>query len=533
MKIKIFLLTLLLSYLTVISSFAQFSPGQLSKGHANLEGVENCTKCHSVGNKVLRDKCLECHKEIKASIASKKGFHASVEVGTKNCLVCHNEHHGRDFQLIKINKKSFNHTDMGFELKGVHAKKDCRACHKAEFVSDPNFKKKTSTYMGLSSACLNCHSDFHQGKLSANCASCHNFNSFKNPKVVGFDHNKTKFAILGKHKNVSCLKCHKTEIINAKPAQRFKGLQFESCTPCHKDKHENKFGSNCKECHSEESFHAIKNISSFNHDKTGFQLVGKHKTVACKLCHKTESMTDPLKHDKCSSCHADYHKGEFAKKGVSPDCNDCHTNKSFAETNFTIERHSKLKFKLEGAHMATTCMECHRKQKDWKFAKMPVNCVECHKNIHKGFINDKFMPSENCTLCHTVTSWKSVTFDHEKTGFKLEGTHAKQVCASCHFKKNSIGVRVQQFEGISKECSSCHKDNHVGQFAENSKTECLKCHGFTTWKDSKFVHTSSRFKLEGAHRDVKCIECHKQTIDQKGTYIKYKFKSIDCNSCHS
>ena len=85
MKIKIFLLTLLLSYLTVISSFAQFSPGQLSKGHANLEGVENCTKCHSVGNKVLRDKCLECHKEIKASIASKKGFHASVEVGTKNC----------------------------------------------------------------------------------------------------------------------------------------------------------------------------------------------------------------------------------------------------------------------------------------------------------------------------------------------------------------------------------------------------------------------------------------------------------------
>ena len=533
MKIRFIFLTFILSNIFVFSSFAQFSPGVLSRGHANLEGVENCTKCHSVGNKVVREKCLDCHKEIKASIASKKGFHASSEVGNKDCYICHNEHHGRDFQLIKINKKTFDHTKMGFELKGVHAKKDCRACHKPEFVSDPNFKKKASTFMGLSNACLNCHSDYHQGKLSSNCATCHSFNSFKNPKVVGFDHNKTKFALVGKHKNLSCVKCHKTEIINGKPAQGFKGLQFESCTPCHIDKHETKFGSNCKECHSEESFHLIKNLNTFNHDKTGFTLVGKHKTVTCKLCHKTESMTDKLKHDKCSNCHTDYHKGEFAKKGVSPDCNDCHTNKNFTETSFTIERHNKLKFKLEGAHVATACIQCHRKQKDWKFSKMPVNCVECHTNIHKGFISDKFIANENCTSCHIVNNWKSVKFDHDKTDFKLEGAHTKQVCASCHFKKNSNGIRVQEFKGNSKECSSCHKDNHVGQFAVNSKTDCTRCHALTAWKDSKFNHDSSRFKLEGAHRNVKCIECHKQTTDEKGTYIKYKLKSIECNSCHS
>ena len=98
MKIRFIFLTFILSNIFVFSSFAQFSPGVLSRGHANLEGVENCTKCHSVGNKVVREKCLDCHKEIKASIASKKGFHASSEVGNKDCYICHNEHHGRDFQ---------------------------------------------------------------------------------------------------------------------------------------------------------------------------------------------------------------------------------------------------------------------------------------------------------------------------------------------------------------------------------------------------------------------------------------------------
>ncbi len=533
MMLKKLIFSLILSNLLVISGFSQISPGDLTKAHANLEGVANCTKCHTVGNKVSREKCLACHQEIKASIVAKKGFHASAEVGSKDCFACHNEHHGRNFEIVKLNKKRFDHAKTGFELKGVHAKKDCKACHKAEFISDPKLKKKVSTYMGLNSACLSCHADYHQGKLSPNCATCHSFDSFKNAKVVGFDHNKTKFALLGKHANVSCIKCHKTEIVNGKPAQRFKGLQFESCTPCHKDEHETKFGTNCKQCHSEDSFHSIKNISTFNHDKTDFQLVGKHKTVACKLCHKTEFMTDPVKHDKCASCHTDYHKGEFAKNGVSPDCNECHTNNSFTETNFTIERHNKTKFKLEGAHMATPCMECHRKQKDWTFTKMATKCVECHKNVHKGFIGEKFMGNDNCTACHNVISWKKITFDHDKTGFKLEGKHAREACAKCHYRKNEMGVRVQKFDGLSKECSTCHKDSHVGQFAVNGKTDCTRCHGFNRWEDSKYDHNTSRFKLEGEHSKAKCWQCHKPVTDEKGKYVQYKYKSIECAVCHS
>jgi len=139
---------------------------------------------------------------------------------------------------------------------------------------------------------------------------------------------QTRFPLLGSHKNVACEKCHKTEIINGKPKQNSKGLAFSNCTACHKDVHDNKFGQNCKKCHSEESFHAVKGMKSFDHDRTDFKLIGKHRLLACKSCHKT-SLTEPIKHNHCTSCHADYHNKDFAKNGVSPDCNQCHNNDGF------------------------------------------------------------------------------------------------------------------------------------------------------------------------------------------------------------
>ena len=532
MKLNESLFILVLIILCTYRVCAQISPGELSRSHAYLEGVKNCRKCHTVGSKVSSDKCLECHVEIKKSIASKKGFHASAKVGQNECFICHNEHHGFDYKLNKLNKKLLDHTKMGFELKGIHAKKECKECHKTVFISDTGLKKKTSTYMGLSSACLNCHSDYHQGKLSSNCTTCHNFNSFKIAKVIDFNHNKKEFPLLGRHKNVSCIKCHKTEIIDGKRTQRFKELHFENCTPCHKDIHENKFGNNCKQCHSTDSFHAIKKINTFNHDKTAFELIGKHKTVACKSCHKTEFMTDPVKHDKCNSCHADYHKGEFGKNGISPDCNTCHTNNDFTRSTFTIERHNKLKFRLEGSHKATPCMACHQKKNNWSFSQLPTKCIHCHTNIHNGFIEEQFMENENCSACHDVNSWETIKFDHEKTGYILEGVHSRQTCAACHLKMDSNGKKIQKFEGLSRECSTCHKDSHMRQFDVNCKTECKRCHGFANWKDFKFDHKTSRFKLDGAHLKIECVQCHKQIIDEKNTYIKYKFKDVECTACH-
>lgn len=513
-----------------MTAIAQISPGELSKAHASLEGVSNCTKCHVVGNKVTREKCLECHKDIQANITANKGYHASSDVSGKQCAVCHNEHHGRNFQVSRFDKKTFVHAKTGFELKGAHAKKDCKDCHKPAFIKDPRLKAKTETYMGLNKQCLTCHADYHKGKLSPNCSNCHNFESFKN--VINFDHSITKFPLVGKHKTVLCVKCHKTRIIDGKPVQQFKRLAFSNCNSCHKDQHDNRFGQDCKHCHSEESFHNIKGISNFDHNKTSFKLAGKHKLVACKSCHKV-SLTAHLKHDHCVDCHADHHNKEFAVNGITPDCNKCHSIYGFHPSNYTLEQHNLTKYPLEGAHAATPCYSCHKKQNKWTFRNIGSKCIDCHQNQHKGFIEDKFFANDNCTVCHNVSSWSNVKFDHSQTKFKLDGIHAKIACSECHYPKNEKGIKVQKFIGLATDCASCHKDSHAGQFAVKGKTDCARCHNFENWKKSIFDHNTARFKLDGAHIAVNCSECHKEIVTEKGKYILFKNKNIECVNCHS
>ena len=68
MDLKHLLLLPAIILLWECNAFAQISPGDLSKAHASLEGVSNCTKCHTVGKKVTSEKCLDCHKEINLSI---------------------------------------------------------------------------------------------------------------------------------------------------------------------------------------------------------------------------------------------------------------------------------------------------------------------------------------------------------------------------------------------------------------------------------------------------------------------------------
>lgn len=527
---SIILVFLLLTQFATLK--AQLSPGELSQPHAYLEGVNNCTQCHSAGHKVTNAKCLACHKEIQANIYTQKGYHASVEVKGKSCVSCHNEHHGRKFKLIKFDKAKFNHALSGFSLKGKHAQLDCRACHKPAFISDAKLKKHPNTYLGLQQNCLSCHADFHQAKMSSNCAECHNFDSWKNAKA--FDHNQTKFPLRGKHKTLKCEQCHPTQLVNGRPAQKFTGLAFGNCNACHTDVHNNRFGQNCKQCHSEESFHNVKGIDAFDHDKTGFKLIGKHKQVACKECHKT-SLTAPLKHDRCTDCHTDYHRGQFAANGKSPDCNQCHTEQGYTPSQFGIDKHNQTKFKLEGAHVATSCTQCHRKDmtKDWSFRNIGLRCVDCHSNVHKNHISEKHMPNEDCTLCHSVSSWKDVQFDHSKTGFKLEGAHAQQTCSACHYRLNDKKQKQQQFKGTATDCEACHADEHAGQFAVNGKTNCKKCHGSDSFKIATFNHDNSRFKLDGKHATLQCGECHKPVKNKNGSYIEYKFDTIACSKCHS
>ncbi len=512
------------------TGIAQISPGELAKVHAHLEGMANCTQCHTLGDKISNEKCLDCHKEIKASLDGSKGFHNSSKVKGKNCTTCHGDHYGKNYDIVHLQKDKFDHNDTGYKLEGKHAKKDCADCHKKGNIKDAQIKKKQETYLGLNDQCLTCHEDFHQNTLSVNCQNCHMTDAFK--PASKFDHARAKFQLRGIHTVVSCEKCHSKSIREGKAFQQFAGLQFQNCVDCHKDPHDNKFGQNCKQCHIEDSFKSVKNMGgNFDHSKTGFLLEGRHIQVACKSCHKV-SITAPIKHEKCADCHIDYHKGQFKNNGKFPDCSACHDVNGFAQFSFSIEKHNLTKFKLEGAHLATPCFECHKKEKDWNFKDIGEQCVDCHKDIHNNQIDVKYYPAGRCENCHQVKSWSEINFDHQQTAFALEGKHAVVLCRKCHFGSNSEGIENKRFSKLERSCEGCHTDIHHAQFKENKETVCSRCHTFENWKPDKFNHNNTRFKLDGGHKEVACIKCHKVQAEGSNRFINYKFQDILCATCH-
>lgn len=520
---------LLLSLLLSAELSAQISPGELTSFHSNLEGMSNCTKCHELGKQVLNSKCLDCHTEIKSMINSGKGYYSSTEVKGKDCWSCHSEHHGRNFRIINFSKDNFNHSKTGFTLTGSHQKIKCEDCHHTKFISDSKIKKRKNTYLGLKTDCISCHEDYHKGSLGKNCEGCHNTEKFN--EVKKFDHDKTNFKLTGEHLTVECSKCHPVEIINGTKQTKFKGLSFSNCTPCHSDVHKGGLGKDCKSCHITKSFKLI-NQSSFDHSKTRFPLIGRHNVVKCNECHKGSISNKPT-FSKCTDCHQDFHKGDFTKNNIITDCKNCHSESGFTPSLFTIEQHNKLKFRLDGAHLAIPCVNCHKVEEQWKFRFASSDCQSCHQNVHGNELTEKFLPGNNCQTCHNTSFWRTVSFNHSGTNFELLGKHKNIECRNCHYKVASDGKIKFKFVSLGSDCIECHKDVHFSQFDVAGKSDCVRCHSFEDWKPEKFDHNKTRFSLEGAHSKLNCLKCHPSVIKNGNTFIKYKLDDFKCAACHS
>ena len=430
---KYFLFTLFFS----VQILAQISPGDLTKAHADLEGISNCTKCHEIGNKVLNSKCLDCHKEIKNLINVNKGYHSSSEVKNKECASCHNEHHGRNFRIVNFNPDNFDHSKTGFRLTGAHTTKECKDCHQSKFISDSKLKKKSKTHLGLDEKCTSCHQDSHQGTLGKECSNCHSTEKFK--PASNFDHNNASFKLTGSHEKVECARCHPATQKNGKDYVKFKALNFANCSACHKDVHKGAFGADCKSCHSTNGFYII-NQNAFDHSKTKFPLIGKHQRVKCNDCHKGTYRGKPL-FAKCTDCHSDYHKGDFTSKEIVKDCKTCHTEFGFSPSIFLIEDHNKTKFIIDGSHLAVACKQCHYKKEEWKFRNVGFKCQDCHKNVHGNEISEKYLPENKCASCHQTSNWSIISFDHNSTKFALLGKHQSITCGNCHYREVN-GIKI-------------------------------------------------------------------------------------------
>ncbi len=414
-------------------------PGEVIKGHAKLEA--KCSECHVRFDKEAQTKlCKDCHKEVGADVLNHKGFHGKLKEA-KECKECHTDHKGRDAHIVIFDQDKFDHLQTEFQLKGGHLgeKVKCKNCH------EPNKKFRESP-----KTCNGCHKkdDKHKGKLGIDCAKCH---VEKDWKTINFDHDKTKYKLLGKHVDVKCKTCHIENKYKDTPTL---------CNACHKkdDKHKGNFGPKCENCHVEKDWKEI----LFDHDKkTKYPLLGKHLPPAkCTSCHKGDLYKDKLKMT-CDSCHTkdDKHKGQEGKK-----CETCHNEKSW---NKAVFDHRSSHFPLTGKHVLTECKKCHAAP-TYKDAKS--DCWSCHEkqDTHKRRLGTE------CVPCHNTRDWKVWDFDHEKTDFKLGGGHKNIGCYDCHQKPMNKKV-------ISPAtCASCHDkdDEHNGGYGRL----CERCHEVSSWK---------------------------------------------------
>lgn len=524
-------LTAFIVSLSLIASKAQISPGKLTKAHTSLEGISNCTTCHDLGAKISEQKCLDCHKPLKNRIAQNKGYHVSKDVKGKDCITCHSEHHGVKFEMIRFDKKNFNHNLTGYELKGAHKKvNDCAKCHADDHIADFKIKQNNNTYLGLDPKCISCHDDYHQKTMDYDCAKCHNYDTFA-PATL-FNHNKTDFPLTGGHANVDCAKCHKVEIKNGKKFQQFANTPFKNCNSCHKDPHHGNFGTDCKSCHSVESFSKMKTTSVFNHSLTGFNLEGKHKTIDCKKCHDNRPGTKDTYKEfagnnniTCLTCHKDIHESKLGN-----DCITCHTQQTFGIKNIPkIFNHDLTGYILEGKHTAVDCRKCHT-QTYMTAALAHDACKNCHQDYHKG--DFATLPDNDCISCHNTAGFVGSSFDferHEKSVFPLKGAHQATPCFECH---KSDGTQWK-FRNIGSQCIDCHDNIHKGFITDKfiPKNDCAACHNNDNWASIDFDHQLTNFQLLGKHQTTSCKSCHFKAVNNK---VTQQFINLDqqCASCH-
>lgn len=554
-----------------------FGPGPLMEGHAKLENGD-CLKCHDTGKGVPDSKCLDCHKEIRADIQAKKGFHGLAK---NTCIQCHSDHKGRQYDSLKVDQKTFDHTLTGYKLVGEHAKLKCTDCHKETRASKP-IRSSDIRYFGKQTSCVSCHKkdDIHYFKdkyAKKDCNSCHNEVSWK--ENIQFDHKRdTGFELIGSHKELKCAECHIKDEKTKDSIYKWQDLKKKECLSCHEDVHGKNLSpkfqnGQCLTCHDK----AQKEwkIPKFAHEITSYKLRGKHAELKCTECHKQDAnrMAQSTKLYKwaglkqdCLSCHKDYHV--FGKGSPKPkltkfknlnQCLNCHDEKDWKATHdFTHDKDTR--YTITGKHKEVSCAECHVTEAAKSPTKRPLGryhwdkldsktCENCHASPHKNSFSKEFL-KKKCTECHVTDDWfrkpGDAAFNHDETRFKLTGRHLAIDCAKCHTGDGKN--KVYKFKSFEKQfCVDCHATPHKDQFQPKFVEQaCSTCHttkDFTTLL--KFDHTKAKFQIEGAHKELKCNDCHTET--KKGDYLlannsknkksatwhKYMFKDLDKNSCRT
>lgn len=486
-------------------------PHNSAESDRKLLGDRNCASCHSDESWDALPLALSLFDHTKKSDVDYILEHDHIDVDCEACHVdwkfvpleydrcedCHRDPHRADFGKQKCEDchpipkgwvvPNFNHDQTPYRLEGLHAKvpscTDCHGAHKTEPLA-----------YGL---CSDCHGFPHDHQFEpTRCDTCHDvfIADFLMPE---FDHDKTKYPLVGKHTEVTCIDCH-----GEGKAAVYVGLAFEDCDSCHEDSHEGRYEpTDCKTCHIEDGFE----VAAFDHDKTAFPHTGKHIGLDCNLCHQDNSWTG-IAFASCDDCH---HEENPHRSVVGPDqCEDCHVTDGFA--TMTFDHVGVTGFDLLPQHENTACTDCHEVL--YHFAGLDETCSNCHLAVRPTGHYEG-----DCADCHQAAGWFPAGLgdnDHSITGFPLHGAHKPLPCESCHEPNRPRGEAVP-------DCSWCHAadDPHKHMLGN----ACADCHTDMSWFQTRWRHHQTGWPLRGSHRLAACVDCHA---------VGYIGTPTDCWRCH-
>ena len=536
------------------------SPGPLTRAHASLEGIRNCTQCHQLGRRgVDPARCLSCHAPIATRIRERRGLHGRQ--AERDCGSCHSDHHGRDFNPDRFATDDFDHTRRaGFALVGQHRTATCRSCHTPAFITDAAVRRQKApagrlddTFLGVASDCQSCHArdNPHSRTVPTDCQTCHTPADWN--RVPDFDHAATGFRLTGGHARASCASCHGAE---GRGAARFRDLP-QTCTGCHASDspHGRQFaGQTCASCHTTARWAGA---DAFDHARTDFPLTGSHARIDCASCHGSgRSAQFSGVSARCLTCHADDspHGDQFAGR----ECSSCHGPTTWASA--PAFSHDRTDFPLVGQHARVACASCHPSSggRQQFVGVEAASCQSCHDDAHDGALG------ADCATCHAPTGWDRIDrgagaaalsdrFDHaQHTGFALVGAHAGADCSSCHGTgraPDGLARRDDAFQialagpaggatfpalRTDGTCLGCHTDAHDGHLADlPGGADCASCHSQDAFAPATFDRArheaEAGFALVGAHAVVPCGACHTRRGDAPPDFGV----EAACQSCHA
>ncbi len=491
---------------------------------------EQCIDCHTTPGTFGEFTCITCHANPETD--EQHNGVSGYQFDNAACLACH---------PTGSADGAFDHNTTAFPLTGAHNTVECVMCH-------------ANGYEGTPTACEACHTLDYNLSLNPNhtalgfstaCVTCHTTEPGWSPARL--DNHNDYYVLNGAHSTIAtqCASCHNGDYNNTP----------NTCVGCHQQDYNqttdpshiaSQFSLDCATCHSESAWVP----STFDHDNQYFPIYsGKHrgKWDQCVDCHTTPGNYSIF---TCITCHANpetnqEHNGVNGYVYNSTACLACHPTGSEA-MNFD---HNTTAFPLTGAHVTSTCLECHAAG----FEGTSTDCFSCHTGDFNQSANPNHTAlgiSTACATCHTTEAgWAPANFENHNDYYIIAGAHVTiaNQCASCH---------NGDYTNTPNTCAGCHQDNYTQTTNPNHtalqfSNECATCHTQSAWIPASFPNHNDFYPLEGAHAVIAnecamchtgnysntpntCVGCHLENYNQTSnpSHTASGF-GTDCATCHS